>query len=175
METLKCTACGGQMQITERVPGDKIAICPYCQTTVDLEDESVKERIQESSEEIVEDGRTIRRTTRTVERHIPGSAEMPGMEMLDPSLQSVLQSVMGGEHAGTPRPGMHVFQQTNIDATKHTKVSGKDAVEILKTMGVNMPQVSPPRPMIPWWLLGLMVIALMALAVLIAVILSLLI
>ena len=97
------------------------------------------------------------------------------MEMLDPSIQSVLQSVMGGEHAGTPRPGMHVFQQTSIDATKHTKVSGKDAVEILKNMGVNMPQASPPRHKLPWWLLVLLVVAVMALAVLLAVILSLLI
>ncbi len=41
--SLKCPSCSGQMKLAEVKPGDKIAICEYCNTTVDLPDTAEKQ------------------------------------------------------------------------------------------------------------------------------------
>ena len=163
MQELKCPSCGGQMQLSERTPGDKIATCPYCQAVVDLPDEQVKERIRESSEEIVEEGRTIRRTTRTIERSAPGSVEEPmaaGFGQLNPALQSVLKGVMGGDVLKTPGHISHVQQTfTHSSNTSSVNVSSSGNVQNLNSIfshagsaqqGVTAPPPTPAPQRAPW-------------------------
>jgi len=67
---LKCGSCGAPMEITLFAPGDKIAKCPFCGTTVDLPDDQqeTREKISEYNEHEQGEGYSKKRVVKITER-----------------------------------------------------------------------------------------------------------
>jgi hypothetical protein len=136
------------MELGHLTPGDKIAKCPYCETVVDLPDGSVEEFIRESSEEIVEPGRTTRRTERTIERRSDGASSAALGDFGSLGIPQALREALDD-----PSRVAQQIQTSTIQSSTHVVTSGAagqvDINKILQDAGVVLPHSAPSGPSLP--------------------------
>jgi len=137
------------MELGHLIAGDKIATCPYCQTVVDLPDNAVEEFIRESSEEIQEEGRTVRRTQRTVERRSQGgmsgqpidAGALGGIEL--GALPEAIREIVENASSVSTQSHSNVVQQSFQVTVNGQPGAPADLQGILENAGIHTPLVAP--------------------------------